>query len=226
MARALAIYGTGALMAYTIIAYKTPWCLIAMMWPFHLLFGLAVHRAIDAVDPWFATAGAAVACAASLAAAGALNFRHFADETEPYAYVQTLPEIEKLLTPLGTLIAIDPVHYHLRGVVLAPDHHPLPWLLGDFTRVEMHGFPEDPEAPVEIPEGLADADFVLVDDTLALDVEATLAGSYFREPLRIRGNAAESSVLFLRASAFGVCFPGRKPEIQPADRTAAALLRR
>ncbi|MEY2546341.1 MAG: hypothetical protein QOG48_1458, partial [Verrucomicrobiota bacterium] len=31
--RYLAIYGVGTLMAYSIVAYKTPWCIISIVWP-------------------------------------------------------------------------------------------------------------------------------------------------------------------------------------------------
>ncbi len=37
--RFLAIYGCGALAAYSIIRYKTPWCIISLLWPFYFLFG-------------------------------------------------------------------------------------------------------------------------------------------------------------------------------------------
>jgi uncharacterized protein (TIGR03663 family) len=40
--RYLAIYGVGALMAYTIVKYKTPWCIISIIWPFLFTFGAMV----------------------------------------------------------------------------------------------------------------------------------------------------------------------------------------
>jgi uncharacterized protein (TIGR03663 family) len=36
--RYLAIYGVGTLAAYSIVAYKTPWCIISIVWPFLFLF--------------------------------------------------------------------------------------------------------------------------------------------------------------------------------------------
>lgn len=36
--RYLAIYGVGVLAAYTIVAYKTPWCIISIVWPFLFVF--------------------------------------------------------------------------------------------------------------------------------------------------------------------------------------------
>ena len=37
--RYLAIYGVGTLLAYSIVKYKTPWCVISFVWPFLFTFG-------------------------------------------------------------------------------------------------------------------------------------------------------------------------------------------
>ncbi len=37
--RYLAIYGVGTVMAYSIVKYKTPWCIISIVWPLLFLFG-------------------------------------------------------------------------------------------------------------------------------------------------------------------------------------------
>jgi uncharacterized protein (TIGR03663 family) len=43
--RYLAIYGVGTLMAYSIVKYKTPWCIISFIWPFVFTFGAMVKIA-------------------------------------------------------------------------------------------------------------------------------------------------------------------------------------
>jgi hypothetical protein len=203
----LAVYAVATLIAYSSIGYKTPWCLMAMIWPLHLLFGVAVDRAMTKIDRWVIGSTAALMGAFSLAAACHLNFREFTSENEPYVYVQTLPDINKLLEPLRTLVRIDACNYHILGYVMTPDHHPLPWLLGDFTRVQLF-------SPDATPDP-SDADFLLVDETCVDAIEATLTRPYFKEPLRMRGNAADSSVLYLDAERFQVCFPSREPEFAP-----------
>ncbi len=42
--RYLAIYGCGVLLAYSLIPYKTPWCIISILWPFYFLFGAFAQR--------------------------------------------------------------------------------------------------------------------------------------------------------------------------------------
>ena len=37
--RYLAIYGVGTVMAYSIVKYKTPWCIISIVWPLLFVFG-------------------------------------------------------------------------------------------------------------------------------------------------------------------------------------------
>src|SRR5260370_15568732 len=40
--RYLAVYGVGTLIAYSIVKYKTPWCIISIVWPFLFIFGAAL----------------------------------------------------------------------------------------------------------------------------------------------------------------------------------------
>ena len=40
--RYLAIYGVGSLVAYSIVKYKTPWCIISFGWPLLFIFGAAI----------------------------------------------------------------------------------------------------------------------------------------------------------------------------------------
>ena len=40
--RYLAIYGVGTVMAYSIVKYKTPWCIISFIWPLLFAFGAMV----------------------------------------------------------------------------------------------------------------------------------------------------------------------------------------
>jgi uncharacterized protein (TIGR03663 family) len=43
--RYLAIYGVGTVIAYSIVKYKTPWCIISFIWPFLFIFGALVAGA-------------------------------------------------------------------------------------------------------------------------------------------------------------------------------------
>ena len=219
-ARWLGIAGTGTLAAYSIVAYKTPWCLISMLWPFAFVFALGVVRAAALLDRWVVGVAAGVVCVCSLVQSAALNFRHYAgsveqsDDAEPYVYVQTRRDVNLLLDPLRWLVARDPMAVHRRGHVIQPEHHPLLWLLGDFTNVTWDEAEGDPQP--------MDADWLLVDDTAVDRVEVQLRDEYFKTSVQLRGMAPDRSVLYLRAGTFRDFFAGREPEFVPAE---AALSR-
>ena len=206
-ARYLAIYGCGALTVYSMVAYKTPWCVIVLVWPFYFVFGMAVHRLLDWLDRWVVGVLTAIVFAYSFGASWTLNFRKFTDEEEPYVYVQTLPDIHKLLDPLCALTARDPLGHYIAGRVMTVDHHPLVWMLGDFPNVHFHAIDDEPDD--------WDGAFLLVDETVASRAEVEFTQSYFKETFRLRGNANESEVLYLNAAQFAFYFPGREPEFVP-----------
>ena len=207
LARYLAIYGCGALTAYSIIAYKTPWCVIALIWPFHFLFGMAVHRLLDTLDRWTIGAITTLVLAFSLGASWSLNLHHYADEEEPYVYVQTLPDIRKLLDPLHALVARDSRHYFVTGEIMTVDHHPLVWMLADFPNIHMQAPEDDPET--------WDCALLLIDQSETERAEQALTQNYFKETVRLRGSANESNVLYLNTAQFGFHFPGREPDFVP-----------
>ena len=207
LARYLAIYGVGALIGYSLVPYKTPWCIISLIWPFYFVFALAVVRCAQKVDAWTTAALAGALALFTLHATWQLNFHHYADDAEPYVYVQTTQDIDKLLVPLNALVARDPRNRFLTGHISLSEQHPLTWLLNDFPKIDFPTIEQLPDPP--------DADVLLVDDTLVDSVEASLHFNYFKEPLTLRGKSTDSATLYLRQGAFGVLFPGRTPEFQP-----------
>ena len=211
--RYLAIYGAGSLVAYSLVKYKTPWCIISFGWPFLFVFGGAIflvrpkhlrlaHRTIG------------VLLAISLASSIWLNYFRCSSPDEPYAYVQTYNDIFKLTKPLLTLAKRDPSNYHLTGHLIRSSVYPLPWMLGDFDRV---GYYEGGNMPANL-----DGDFLLVQQDKIKDVESKLKGTYYTDMLTIR-NYQDPSKAFFSASVFKDVFPGRKPDFvgnaqKPASR--------
>jgi uncharacterized protein (TIGR03663 family) len=200
--RYLAIYGVGSLVAYSLVKYKTPWCVISFGWPFLFIFGGAVllvrpknlrkvYRAIGIV------------LCISLGSSIWLNYFRCSSPEEPYAYVQTYNDIFKLTKPLLTLAKKDPVYYHLTGHLIRSSVYPLPWILGDFDRV---GYYEGGNMPANL-----DGDFLLVQQDKIKDVESKLKGSYYTDTLTIR-NYQDPSKLYFKAEVFKKLFPGKAPD--------------
>ena len=200
--RYLAIYGAGSFVAYSIVKYKTPWCVISFGWPFLFVFGGAIllvrpkHLRIAK-----GTIGALLFL--SLVSSIWLNYFRCSSPDEPYAYVQTYNDIFKLTKPLLTLAKRDPSNYHLTGHLIRSSVYPLPWMLGDFDRV---GYYEGGNMPANL-----DGDFLLVQQDKIKTVESKLKGTYYTDMLTIR-NFQDPSKVFFSADVFKDLFPGRKPD--------------
>ncbi len=217
--RYLAIYGCGALAAYSIVRYKTPWCVISLLWPFLFLCGDMFQELSKALGSYLernpgtearpksaailVNGAAGCLLAASFVAAVRLNFFHYTDAKEPYVYVQTFNDIYKLTNPLLALAKQDPANYHLRGTILLSSYHPLPWMLGDFTEI---GYWSDDQQPSEI-----DADFLAIDEDRAARFEESMQGRYFVEEIVLRDSQKRAKVFFAE-DVFRSVFPGRTAE--------------
>src|SRR5436853_1514589 len=219
--RFLAILGVGTFAAYSIIAYKTPWCVISIIWPLFFTFGAFVVI-VPRTRLLVSTIVASIFLLVSFGYAISLNyfrcttfaeanwdwnrplttnFREFF-ESEPYVYVQTYNDIYKLTRPLLELAHADPRFYHLVGHIMRPSPYPLPWILGDFPLVGYY------EHDNTLPQ--FDADFLLVEESKIPEVEKKLRDTYYSDSLTVRPYQ-DTSKLYLRASVFRDFFPGRLP---------------
>jgi uncharacterized protein (TIGR03663 family) len=200
--RYLAIYGVGSLVAYSIVKYKTPWCIISFGWPLLFIFAAAVLlvRAKN-LRKVYITIG--ILLCISLGSSIWLNYFKCSSPDEPYAYVQTYNDMFKLTKPLLTLAKRDPSNYHLTGHLIRSSVYPLPWVLGDFDRV---GYYEGGNMPANL-----DGDFLLVQQDKIKDVESKLKGTYYTDMMTLR-NYQDPSKIFFSANVFKELFPGRQPE--------------
>ncbi|MCX6967771.1 MAG: TIGR03663 family protein [Verrucomicrobia bacterium] len=239
LTRYLAIYGCGALVAYSLVPYKTPWCIISIIWPFFFLFGSAVDSGVDFLEKRrYPAAGAwlpaLAVLGASLAAACQLNYRqptvpgektvplpqcvlsHVMPKWEPflalptYVYVQTTNDYFKLTEPLGKLVALNPAAFHMPANILLSSYHPLPWTLGLFTNI---GYYDKEKPPV------MDAALIIAEENRVVELEAQLKESYFVCPFQLR-DAMSGGKLYFNAERFAPVFPGRTPEFVPQGHRA------
>ena len=141
----------------------------------------------------------------SLGSAISLNYFRYTADSEPYVYVQTYSDINKLTKPVLALARRDPFMYQLTGHIIRTSAYPLPWILGDFVNV---GYYEHENLPEKL-----DAAFLLVQEDKIKTVEAKLHESYYTDTLRIRAYQ-EPSKLYLNAKVFAEFFPGRQPEFK------------
>ncbi len=200
--RYLAIYGAGTLMAYSIVHYKTPWCIISIVWPFLFLFG-AIPLLVPAAWRRLSLALMGAVLAFSLISSIRLNFYRCTTDTEPYVYVQTYNDIFKLTEPLLSLAERNPTYYQLIGHMIRTSAYPLPWVLGDFPRI---GYYEKDNMPTAL-----DADFLVVQEDKIAEVEGKLQASYYTQFFTIRPYQ-DTSKLYLSAKVFKDFFKGKVPD--------------
>ncbi len=238
LARYLAIYGCGVLVGYSLVPYKTPWCVISLIWPFFFVFGAAVEEAFrkGRAAAWSAGVVAAALVAGSFAVSADLNYRR--PTVEPgtvaeldispspqlpkgcqralmlpsYVYVQTDNDYFKLMRPLARMAKLDAEARHLPIHILLSSYHPLPWALGDFTDVGYY----DKTPPEE-----ADASVIVAENSQLKKLEASLKEAYFVEPFQLR-DAMDGGKIYFNAANFGPVFPGRAPEFVPNPTPNAA----
>lgn len=187
--RYLAIYALGVLMAYSIVPYKTPWCIISIIWPFALLFGSAIEEGwrrprlrVPSVVVALLTLGG------SLFLTWKLNFQHCTDPKEPYVYVQTQPGIAVVTKPLLEMAERDPRNHALAGTILLESYYPLPWTLGDFTRIGYYG---KDQAPPELT-----GDFIVALTSERAEVEKKIRQPYLRQNFHFRDSMEECTIWF------------------------------
>jgi uncharacterized protein (TIGR03663 family) len=202
--RYLAIYGVGTLIAYSVVHYKTPWCIISIIWPFLFIFAAGVFLA----PLTYKRAAYVIAGAMLLWSFGWtiwLNYFRCTTDTEPYVYVQTYNDVFKLSRPVLALAERNPSYYQMVGHIIRTSSYPLPWVLGDFPHV---GYYEHEAMPNPV-----DADFLLVQPERVKEIEEKLQKSYFTEPLTIRPYQ-ETSKVYFEAQRFKDFFPGRSPDFK------------
>ena len=196
--RLLAILGGGVLLAYSLVPYKTPWCLAAIMWPWFIFFGAAVAAA----GRRWTNMAAALLLAASLTQAVRLNFLRFEADDEPYVYVPTYRAMAKFTGPLLELAAADPRRAQTAGAIYLESYYPLPWVLGAFPNIGYHGG--------EIPADLPDAQFHVVESEKADIVRAKLGPGYEELGFRVRSGVGDCVVFLAPELAAAMRHPPRQ----------------
>jgi uncharacterized protein (TIGR03663 family) len=220
--RYLAIYGTGTFIAYSIVAYKTPWCIISIVWPLLFVFAALPLLAPDKYQQ-LVRRGITALLVITFGFSISLNYFRCSTFTEfnwksergivgniaefyrwePYVYVQSYNDVWKLTKPLLRLAKSNPTYYQMIGHLIRTSTYPLPWMLGDFTKV---GYYEHNNMPDKL-----DGDFLLVQEDKIAEVEGKLHETYFTEPMTIRPYQDWSKIYF-NAKVFSKLYPGRVPE--------------
>jgi uncharacterized protein (TIGR03663 family) len=157
LVRFLALYTFLLTAFYSLLAYKTPWCLLSFWHGAILLAGVGaavvIRTARNQVWRRAVTALLVVGAAHLAWQSWRADTTYSADPRNPYVYAQTSPDIFNLVKQIEALAAIDPQDHKLLLKVMAPegDYWPLPWYLRLFDQAGWWDHvPEDPFAPIMV----------------------------------------------------------------------------
>ncbi|MDB6121717.1 MAG: hypothetical protein JWQ71_710 [Pedosphaera sp.] len=157
LVRFLAFYTLILTAIYSLLSYKTPWCLLSFWHGTILLAAVGAAALLQWVRPRTMKVAVGILL---LTGAAQLAFQawqagivYSADRRNPYVYAQTSPDILNLVAKLDTLARAHPQKYQMLVKVMSPESNywPLPWYLRQFNNVGWWPeVPTDPFAPVMI----------------------------------------------------------------------------
>ncbi|MCF7817377.1 MAG: TIGR03663 family protein [Kiritimatiellales bacterium] len=164
LARFLMFYTLLLTVAYSAIAYKTPWCILSFLHGWILLAGIGVAALADlAQRGWkprlqsgilFVLLLVPVIGTARLAQRTV--FRYAADERNPYVYAHTAPDFMHLVRRIGEIEAVAPAGKGMYIQVVADPKQtwPLPFYLRAFPNtgywIDPDNVPVDPKPDIII----------------------------------------------------------------------------
>lgn len=149
LARFLMFYTLLLTTAYSVIPYKTPWCILSFLHGWILLAGIGVAALFDWCSRVVTVHGAAKALKlatvlllawpvfATYRLAQRTVFRYAADYRNPYVYAHTSPDFKNLANRINNLVAASPKGNKLYVQVIArPDSTwPLPFYMRKLPNV-------------------------------------------------------------------------------------------
>jgi uncharacterized protein (TIGR03663 family) len=163
-ARFLAFYTLLLTIIYSLIPYKTPWCVLSFLSGMILLAGIGAATLIDLMPGRAAKAAILLLLLAGCAQLGWLSYRTsyvaFTDPHNPYVYAQPVPDLETLAQSLDDLAQASPQHHQMVIMVYWVDDYywPLPWYLRRFS-VDSIGYDHTVHKDVNASVVLASPEF-------------------------------------------------------------------
>lgn len=187
--RYFAIYSIGVFLAYSIIPYKTPWCIMSIVWTLSFVIADFVMPLLNSRFRVQLILIVAFLMLNSFITTIKLNFINYENEKEPYVYVQTSNELKKLTSVLNNRLKVDPRTYDLNIQLLRDGDWPLPWVLSDYSMVGYYN-------NLKIKPNNYDADVLIVQKGRSFETEENLKDSYYTEDCQIRPSQDISKLFF------------------------------
>ncbi len=155
--RFLSFYTLLLTVFYSLLPYKTPWCLLNFWLGFILLAGVGASVLVTLARFQWARLAMTVALAAGTAQLAAQAWKasldYAASPQNPYVYAHTSANILELVEKIDSLSKVSPEKNATVVKIMAPegDYWPLPWYLRKFEHTGWYDkLPDEPYAPLMI----------------------------------------------------------------------------
>lgn len=159
---------------YSLIAYKTPWCLLGFWHGWILLAGVGASAVIGLFRPksWKVFASLALLAATAQLAGQACraSFSYAADPRNPFVYAHTLPDVKELARKVQNIVGSCPQPDKVLVKVIANqgDYWPLPWYFRTLNNVGWYPVPTEP----------LDADIYVISPNVSSSLEKKIGATH------------------------------------------------
>ncbi len=201
--RWLAALGLVQFLVYSLIPYKTIWCILSLVWPFYLVLAFYIARVIEQRRVWFGgLIGLLVLVAVGVGARSIwrASYQNPIDLDHPYVYVNSTYEFQELNDALNLALKEQPELRKALMQVGGKEQWPWPWAL---RRSEGMNF------TLCRNRILAEAFVYICDSDEAQNVEEQLKEPYLKWVFPLRQSQL-NSVVYLKASIFSRYLPGKE----------------
>jgi uncharacterized protein (TIGR03663 family) len=140
--RFFAIYTLALTILYSVIPYKTPWCMLSFLYGMAMLAGGAIDWLVDVLQAcwWKICIGLlflVFGIASPVVQSWLLNFKYPSDPSNPYVYAHTSTDVFQMIDAIKKASLASDEGREMPVYVIAADgdYWPLPWYLRNFTKV-------------------------------------------------------------------------------------------
>jgi len=157
LVRFLGFYTVILTAAYSVLPYKTPWCMLGFLHGLILLAGVGAMVLVRLMPGRSGRWAMGVVLAGAAGQLGWQAYRtsytYCTDQQNPYVYAQTLPDLLTMVKRVEGVARASPAgdRMLIRVIATRGDYWPLPWYLRRFNQVGWYSqVPADPAAQVII----------------------------------------------------------------------------
>ena len=139
--RFMSIFTCALLFIYSAIAYKTPWCLLSFLYGMVLIAGVMIDEFIEFTSGWLSRLVVCLlvlifAFVSPIYQSWQLNFKYYADQTNPYVYAHTCNDVYSMVNAVDRAAAAE--GKDTASVCVVSDdcnYWPFPWYLRGLDKV-------------------------------------------------------------------------------------------